>query len=136
MRADTKTISIEAPPEKVLKFLADPENLPRWAVGFAKAIRREGDRWVVSTGGGDIVVRIDADGRTGVVDFWMSPAPGIQALAGSRVIPRGSGAEYVFTQFQAPGMPDDVFARSIQTLVHELTVLKALLEVECPLDPR
>jgi hypothetical protein len=29
-------------------------------------------------------------------------------------------------------MPDDVFAKSVQALAHELTVLKALLEVECP----
>jgi hypothetical protein len=30
-------------------------------------------------------------------------------------------------------MSDDAFAKSVQALRHELTVLKALLELECPL---
>jgi hypothetical protein len=63
----------------------------------------------------------------------MSPAGGVEGLAGSRVLPRGTGSEYVFTQFQPPGMPDEVFAKNVQAVTHELTVLKALLEVECPL---
>jgi hypothetical protein len=63
----------------------------------------------------------------------MSPAPGIDVLAASRVVPRRTGSEYVFTQFQAPGMPDDVFDKNVRTLAHELTVLRALMEVECPL---
>lgn len=32
MRADTKTISIDADPEKVFRFLVDPAHLPRWYV--------------------------------------------------------------------------------------------------------
>jgi hypothetical protein len=133
MRTDTKTIAIHASPEKVVQFLADPQNLPRWAVGFAKAVRKDGPRWVVTTGGGEMGVRIAADEKTGVVDFYMSPAPGIEGLAGSRVLPNGQGAEYIFTQFQAPDMPDEMFAKNVQAVAHELTVLKALLEIECPL---
>jgi hypothetical protein len=133
MRADTRTVSIEAPAERVVAFLRDPANLPRWAVGFAQAVRRDADGWVVQTGAGDVRIRIDADADRGTVDFWMAPAPGVQLLAPSRVVPRGSGAELVFTQFQGPGMSDQAFASSIDTLKHELIVLKALLEVECPL---
>jgi hypothetical protein len=44
MRADTKTISIHSTRERVVDFLSDPSNLPRWAVGFAKGVRRTGDR--------------------------------------------------------------------------------------------
>jgi hypothetical protein len=54
-------------------------------------------------------------------------------LAASRAIPNGDGVEYVFTQFQAPEMPDEIFVKSVQALTHELTVLKALLEIQCPL---
>lgn len=133
MRADTRTISIDASPRKIVHFLADPRNLPRWAVGFAKAIREEGERWFVQTGAGEVSIRIASDEATGVVDFWMSPAPGIEALAASRVMPRGEGSEFAFTQFQAPGMPDDVFQKNVKALEHELTVLKAIVEVECPL---
>lgn len=134
MRADTKTVAIHASQQKVVAFLANPENLPRWAIGFARSVRRDGERWLVTTqSGGDVGVRIAADARSGVVDFYMSPAPGVEGLAASRVVPSGDGVEYVFTQFQAPGMTDDMFARSVDAVAHELTVLKALLEVECPL---
>jgi hypothetical protein len=75
MRADTKTVSIQAPQPKVVAFLANPENLPRWAIGFARRVRRDGERWFVTTqGGGEIGVRIAADTVSGVVDFYMSPA--------------------------------------------------------------
>ena len=133
MRADTRTISIDASPRKIVRFLADPRNLPRWAVGFAKAIREEGECWFVQTSAGEVNIRIVSDEATGVVDFWMSPAPGIEALAASRVMPRGEGSEFAFTQFQAPGMPDDVFQKNVKALEHELSVLKAIVEVECPL---
>lgn len=132
MRADTQTISIDAAPERVLNYLSDPWNLPRWAVGFAKAVRRSADGWVVETGAGAMDLRIEADARTGTVDYRMTPAPGLCVVAASRVVARGSGSEYVFTQFQEPGMPDEAFSRSVKTLKHELSVLKALLEVECP----
>jgi hypothetical protein len=134
MRADTRTVSIDAEPDKLVDFLADAHNLPRWAVGFAKAVRPDGGHgWIVETGGGDLPLRLDVDRARGVVDFVMAPAPGVEVLAASRVVPRGAGSEYVFTQFQPPGMDDAAFARSIQTLAHELVVLKALMEVTCPL---
>jgi hypothetical protein len=133
MKADTKSISIEADPVKVARFLADPQNLPRWAVGFAKSVRSENGRWLVKTGVGEVGLRVAFAEAQGTVDFWISPAPGLEALAASRVLPRGEGSEYVFTQFQAPGMPEDAFNQSIKAVERELTVLKALLEIECPL---
>lgn len=133
MRSDTSTVSIDAPASRVVDFLKDPRNLPKWAVGFAKSVRQTPTGWVVVTGGGEMAIRLDGEAATGIVDFWMSPAPGVEVLAASRVVPRGTAAEYVFTQFQAPGMPDEVFTKNVQTIKHELTVLKALLEVDCPL---
>jgi hypothetical protein len=133
MKANTQTISIEAAASRVLELIADPMNLPRWAVGFARAVRRDGDRWIVLTGGGEIGLRIRADRAAGTVDFHLEPAPGVEALAASRVIPRGAQSEFVFTQFQSPGMPDEAFQASVDALGHELKVLKALAEVQCPL---
>lgn len=133
MKANTQTVSIEAAPSKVLDLVADPMNLPRWAVGFARAVRPDGDRWIVSTGGGEIGLRIQADRTAGTVDFHLESAPGVEGLAASRVIPRGMKTEFVFTQFQSPGMPDEAFQASVEALGHELQVLKALAEVESPL---
>jgi hypothetical protein len=133
MRSDTQTISIDSPAARAFAFVADPNNLPRWAVGFAKDVRQGADLgYVVTTGQGEVPLRVATDARLGVVDFHMTAADGEDAIAHSRVLPRGDGAEYVFTQFQAPGMTDAVFDGQVAALGHELVALKALLEVECP----
>jgi uncharacterized protein YndB with AHSA1/START domain len=133
MRSDTQTITIEAPAGEVFRFVAEPENLPPWAVGFAREIRPDGDGWRVRTGGGaEVRVRFRIDAEQGVVDFWMVPAPGVEAVAYSRVVPNGDGADLVFTQQQIAGTADEVFEAQVAALGHELTVLKALLEVACP----
>jgi hypothetical protein len=132
MRSDTQTISIDAPYRVVAAFVADPQNLPRWAVGFARSVRRDDQGWIVATGTGEMRLDVEHLPEHGIVDFRLTPAPGVRVLAASRVIPRGDGAEYVFTQFQAPGMPDEDFARSVRALGHELSVLKSIMEVECP----
>ena len=49
MRHDTQSVEIDVPPKDAFEFVAQPENLPRWAAGFAKAIRRARRRRV----GGD-----------------------------------------------------------------------------------
>jgi hypothetical protein len=96
-------------------------------------VRRSGEGWVAETEAGDMGVRVEVEARAGMLDFVVTPAPGVTVLTASRVIPRGVGSEYVFTQFQGPGMPDEVCAKRVQAVGHELKVLKALLEVECPL---
>ncbi len=65
----------------------------------------------------------------------MRPAPGAEAVASSRVIPAGpDAAAYVFTQFQAPAMTDEVFEGQVRALRDELVVLKSLLaaRASCP----
>jgi hypothetical protein len=133
MRANTQAISIDADPAAVFAFLADMRNLPRWAVGFARAVREEDGGWQVTTASGELPIRIEADERRGTIDFRIGIAPGAEALVASRVVPRGPGSEYVFTHFQGPGMPDDAFAMNVGAVQHELQVLKAVLEVQCPL---
>ena len=58
---------------------------------------------MVSTGRGELAVTVNVDERAGTVDFRMEPAPGVEAVASSRVVPNGTGAGYLFTQFQQPG---------------------------------
>jgi hypothetical protein len=76
---------------------------------------------------------VAADEGTGTVDFRMEPIPGMVATAYARVMPNGTGAEFTFTQFQQPGVPDEIFDQLTTAVGHELVALKALLEVECPL---
>jgi hypothetical protein len=135
--SDTRAVTIRAAAGKVFAFVADPENLPRWAVGFCRAIRRNGEapgRWVVTTSQGDLPIRYVTNAALGVIDFYLSPAPGVEVAAFSRVVQNGDGAEYIFTQFQAPGMPDEVFEGQVHALVAELQVLRSLIEARsaCP----
>ena len=39
LRSDTQAVSIDGHAEQVFDFLADPTNLPKWAVGFCHSIR-------------------------------------------------------------------------------------------------
>jgi hypothetical protein len=133
MRTDTQTVTIAAAPDAVLAFVADGANLPRWAIGFAKAVRRDEAGWIVTTGQGEVPTSIVVEGATGTVDFHMRPAPGVEATAFARAVPNGEGTEFVFTQFQQPGTPDEVFDQLVAAVGHELVALKAVLEVECPL---
>ena len=133
MRADTQTVTIQAAPTEVLNFVADGANLPRWAIGFAKSVARRGQVWVVTTGSGEVPTTITIDEPVGTVDFHMDMGAAGEARAYARVLPNEAGSEFLFTQFQGPGVPDDVFEQLVAAVGHELAALKALLEVECPL---
>lgn len=134
MRSDTQSITIDVDPRELFAFVANPETLPMWAVGFCRSIRRDGDRFWVGTREGEVEIRYVTDAASAVIDFHISPLPGVEAVAHSRVLPNGSGAEYVFTQFQAPGMPDAHFEGQIETLKEELVVLRSILRARasCP----
>jgi hypothetical protein len=64
----------------------------------------------------------------------MGLAPGLEAVAYSRVITNDTGAEYVFTQFQLPGMSEEVFAAQRAALAEELAILPILFRAQaaCP----
>jgi Polyketide cyclase / dehydrase and lipid transport len=133
MRSDTQTVTIDAHPRDVLAFVGNGANLPRWAIGFATSVRPSGPGWIVTTSQGEVPTTVLVDEATGTVDFRMEPAPGVEATAYARVVPNGNGTEFVFTQLQQLGMPEDVFDQLASAVGHELVALKALLEVECPL---
>src|SRR5262245_24574488 len=109
MRSDTQSVTINAHPKEVVAFVGDGENLPRWAIGFAKAVRRDEKRWTVTTAQGEVPTTIEVDEAHGTVDFHMEPTPEVKAAAYARVVPNGEGSEFIFTQFQQPGVQDAVF---------------------------
>jgi hypothetical protein len=134
MRTHVSSIEIAASVSSTYEFVADLERLPVWAIGFAKAIERSGDRFVVTTAGGDrLGVRAISSRELGVVDYLMSPAPDVEFPAHTRVVPHGDGSLYTFVMHQPEGMPDAVFDQQAAELDRELTVLKAHLETSCPL---
>jgi hypothetical protein len=129
MRTHTSSIFIAAPAVDVHALVADLDQLPRWAVGFARAIERDADGHVVTlTGGGRVRIAVVADRETGTADFHMNGAP-----AYTRTVPVDGGCVHAFTMIAEPGETDAVFDAKIDALGHELTVLKAIAEATCPL---
>ena len=134
MRTHTTSIRIKTSTDAAFAFVADGASLPVWAIGFAKAIEPTGDGWLVTLASGDrLPLRIDSDPATGVIDYVMLPAPGVEAPAHTRVMPHDGGTLYAFSMHQTPDTPDDVFDGQVAELERELTVLKAHLETACPL---
>ena len=129
MRHATVTTVLDAPRDAVFDYLADVENLPRWATEFARELKREGDRFKVVNGLGELYFDIDADPRTGVIDMYAGPTVDELALFPTRVVglPGGRSA-FTFTMFQAPKMPDELFESQYRSLLRELENVKREVE--------
>jgi predicted 3-demethylubiquinone-9 3-methyltransferase (glyoxalase superfamily) len=121
-------VSIDCPAERVYAFVADPENLPRWATAFVRAVRRSAAGWVVDTPGGPVGFRFVERNDLGVLDHYVSPSPGVEILNPMRVVPRGAGSEVIFTLFQLPDTSDEAFAEDAAMVERDLRTLKAVLE--------
>jgi hypothetical protein len=120
MRSATVTTVLDAPRDAVFSFLADVDNLPRWATEFARELRHEGDRHIVVNGLGEFVFQIRADDQTGVIDMLAGPSEDEMAVFPTRAVALPDGrTAYTFTMFQAPGMPDDLFESQHASLVRE-----------------
>jgi uncharacterized protein YndB with AHSA1/START domain len=119
----TQTIAIDAPPETVLDLVGDPRNLPRWAPGFAKAIREEGDGWIVDTGSAELRRHIPVSREHGTVDYLAKP--GARRGLFTRVVPNGDGSQLTFTFVLADGVDPEAQRAILQS---ELEAVKRLCE--------
>ena len=120
MQHRTVTAVLEAPKDKVFRYLADVENLPKWATEFARELKHEDGRTKVVNGLGEFYVEIDADVESGVIDMYAGPTEDTLALFPTRVVELpGARSAYTFTMFQAPGMPDELFASQHEALLRE-----------------
>ena len=120
MQARTVTAVLDAPREKVFRYLADVENLPTWATEFARELRFEDGKAKVVNGLGEFYFSIEADPDTGVIDMYAGPTEEELALFPTRVVglPGGKVA-YSFTMFQGPEMPEELFESQYEALLRE-----------------
>ena len=125
MRNATVTTILDAPSEEVFRYVAEIENLPRWATEFARELRREDDQYKVVNGLGEFFFQIDADPETGVVDMYAGPTKSELAIFPTRVVglPDGRSA-FTFTMFQGPDMPAELFDSQHASLQRELANLE------------
>lgn len=64
----------------------------------------------------------------GVLDHYVTVAPGLEVYVPMRVLPNGSGSEVLFTVFRLPEMSDERFAEDAALVERDLKTLKTVLE--------
>jgi uncharacterized membrane protein len=108
-RNTSKTVSIDAPPDKVFAVLQDVERWPEWTATMVSVKRRESGPFVL---GSTAEVRQPklrpsvwqvteiAEGRNFT---WTTRSPGVRMKAGHRVEPDGSGSRVILS-FEMSGV--------------------------------
>lgn len=126
MRHATVTTVLDARAQDVFDYMADIENLPRWATEFARELRRDDDGYRVVNGLGEFCFEIRADPATGVIDMLAGPDRDAMAVFPTRAVALPDGrTAYTFTMFQAPGMPDELFDAQHASLRREFANIEA-----------
>jgi Polyketide cyclase / dehydrase and lipid transport len=126
MRTETRSVTIAAAPAEVLRFVADPVNLPRWAPAFARSVQHRDGRWFVSSDRGEFEIVVVASAELGTFDLWPAADPrrGIR----TRVIANCDGSEYVFTLLLDDDIDDAARARQVEVIEQELSAVRELVQ--------
>jgi hypothetical protein len=125
--AETRSISIAAPPEAVLNVVGDAPRLAQWAPNFASEVRAEGRHWLVRSGDVELLIDVRVAPEQGTVDIVAAGDPRRGAF--TRVVPNGEGSEYLFTLLFGDGTPDEAIAAQMATVEEELRAVRDLAEV-------
>lgn len=127
MRSETVTAVLSAPREEVFAYLADIENLPKWATEFARELKSDNGDYKVVNNLGEFYFEIRADERTGVIDMLAGPTKDRLAIFPTRAVELpGDQTAYTFTMFQAPSMPSEIFESQYESLRREFENIKAV----------
>lgn len=127
MRSETVTAVLPASQEEVFAYLADIENLPKWATEFARELKRERGDYKVVNNLGEFYFEIRADERTGVIDMLAGPTKDQLGLFPTRAMQLpGDSTPYSFTMFQGPDMPNELFESQYESLKREFENIKAV----------
>ena len=122
-RSETRSISIQASPARVLDLVGDANALPRWAPNFATSVRPENGHWLVDD---ELLIDLRVDRELGTVDILRPKLPPTGAY--SRVVPNGEGSEYLFTLFFPDGTAEEAITKQMTVVEEELRTIRALCE--------
>jgi hypothetical protein len=126
------SIWIEAEPEVVYDFAADPRTWPRWAAGLAKGgLRQSADGWVADSPMGQVTVEFAPPNPFGVLDHVVRLPSGEAVYNPLRVIPAGvdeARCEVLFTVRRRQGMTDADFDADSAAVAADLEALRRLVE--------
>jgi len=71
----TIAVTVAAPRDTVFHFLADIENLPKWAGAWCERLALARGRWWALTAEGEQVVDMETSAGPGVIDLRAGPSP-------------------------------------------------------------
>ena len=129
MKAHTKTARFKASTRKVFDFVADVDNLPKWATNFCLELTREGADRKVKTPMGEMYFRIDADSRHGIFDMWSGPTPDQMVRWPARVVDDNFGGSVLtVSAIQMPDDSDEQFESQCQSLDEEFENIRQAVE--------
>lgn len=122
-RSATFTASLASPFDEVWSFLANPENLHLWTVGFTQsAPTAAGDGYKVETARGPLDLFVRCSREYGVIDFHFG-RDGHLATSPTRLLENGDGCVFIFTLFE----PENPAAGQFETLVENVRAEMDLL---------
>jgi hypothetical protein len=127
-RAETRSISIAAPPETVLELLSDARRLPDWAPAFARGVEPAGQDWLIDSGAGQLRVRVRVSLEHGTVDLLRPDDPSRGARM--RVLSNEDGSEFLFTLIFPAAADDKSIAQQMTTVEAELRTVRDLCEAK------
>jgi len=123
------SVSIERTAAEVYRFVANPENLPKWAGGLSQStLEKEGDHWVADSPMGKVKVKFAETNAFGVLDHDVTLPDGEVNHNPLRVVPNQQGCEITFTLFHLPRMSEAEFEADAQQIEKDLKKLKSILE--------
>lgn len=114
-------VTIAAARDEVFAYLADIENLPRWADSFCAQLEVSSRGWRAWTPFGDLFLELEADARTGVIDLHIGDACEPLAHVPLRVWARPDGGTLVGGWLaRPPGQTEANFALQVQAFAGAL----------------
>ena len=120
MKNRTITVTLPADRDSVFAYLADLNNLPRWAPTLCCGLRSDGTYWRAASPAGNDYFAIVADKRTGVIDLLMGAQPDEMTLLPIRVVGQPHGAVVICTVFQSVDCADEIYERCYGALLSGL----------------
>ena len=126
--AVTKSVSIDAPVNKVFTFISNLANWPKWAVANVVAVKPGADEWwAMETRTGLGRIRIRPDEASGVLDYDLISS-GVKWTVAARVVAKGAGSEFTLEFSPPPSISKEAFDKQVSLADKELARLKQLME--------
>jgi hypothetical protein len=123
-------IRVAKPMAEVYRYLATPENYPRWAAVDEATFAQVGPlEWSALTDFGPRTVRFSPPNDEGILDHAVYAAGEEPVMMPLRLTPDGDGTRVTFIFYRRPGMTDEQLVSALEWIRTDFEVLKVLLEL-------